>query len=211
MSTFGNQALYTTKTLHLIRHGQAEHNLGLLGWENILDPELTSTGVQQASNLSKKVDQLKIDVIFVSPLRRTLHTALTIFEQLNRPLVATDLLREHVSLKRCDSRLPISKTKQQYSTVDFSLVEIDEDEEVKNRTTAESENELSQRAKNFLHFIQQRSEENIAVVAHHGFLRSFFSLMKEIPNSNANNYEGIDFYNCEHRIVCLNPDQAQQN
>ena len=184
---YGDKGL---KKIHLIRHGQAEHNLGQPGWENILDPHLTSTGIQQATDLSKTMDnQHEIDVILVSPLSRTLQTAQTIFGQLDRPFLATDLCRESISLKKCDSRNPISEKKQQYSKINFSLVETNEDEEVKRRRETESEEELAERASQFLHFIQQRSEQNIAVVTHHGFLRKFFSLMKELPDSNANNYE----------------------
>jgi len=192
-----------TKTIHLIRHGQAEHNLGIPEADKILDPELTAHGEQQARDLSKKVDQYKIDVIFVSSLRRALHTALLVFEQANLPLLATDQCRERMSMKPCDVRYPISKTKLNYSKVDFLLIKTDEDADVKNRISAELDDELLQRAKAFLHFIQQRSEKNIAVVAHGAFLRNFFSLMKEIPNSNANNYEGDDFNNGEHRVVYL--------
>ena len=60
--------------LYVVRHGQTEANVkNLFNGINTLD--LTDIGVKQAEELKNKMDNVDIDYIFCSPLKRTIHTA----------------------------------------------------------------------------------------------------------------------------------------
>lgn len=60
--------------LYVIRHGQTNSNKSnkLLG---IVDEEINETGYKQIVKVGKKLNKVKIDVCFTSPLKRTMQTA----------------------------------------------------------------------------------------------------------------------------------------
>ncbi|MFK3799101.1 MULTISPECIES: histidine phosphatase family protein [unclassified Pseudomonas] len=78
--------------LYLVRHGQTQANAEhrYLG---SLDPELTSTGREQAAALRLELPDA-IDGIVVSPLRRARQTAQIINYRLNLPLQVNEAFRE---------------------------------------------------------------------------------------------------------------------
>ncbi|KAM5343980.1 hypothetical protein ACJ41O_012517 [Fusarium nematophilum] len=63
--------------IHILRHGQALHNVDR-GYPH-RDPPLTEVGTQQASNVALPAQP---DLIVVSPMTRTIQTALIAFPQL---------------------------------------------------------------------------------------------------------------------------------
>ena len=73
--------------LILIRHGQSEWNAlnQFTGWK---DPDLTATGIQEARNAAKIINNLKInfDLVFTSALIRAQNTAEIILKEINQPL-----------------------------------------------------------------------------------------------------------------------------
>jgi len=189
------------KILHLIRHGEAVHNDAfnkhgideLLKWQ-YFDAELTSVGIKQADGLKfQLVDNMKPEIVVVSPLTRALQTATIAFHQVNEdsshsfspPLIALEEIREHFGERPCDKRSAVRNLKQRFPHVNFDLIETDEDtlwQEERESTFA-----LSQRAKRFFEWIQQRKETCIAVVTHGGFLSAFLPLVldpQDMENQN---------------------------
>ena len=75
--------------LILIRHGQSEWNAlnQFTGWK---DPGLTSTGIEEAHNAGKIINNLKInfDLVFTSALIRAQNTAEIILKEINQSLSA---------------------------------------------------------------------------------------------------------------------------
>ena len=73
--------------LILIRHGQSEWNAlnQFTGWK---DPDLTATGIEEAHNAGKIINNLKInfDLVFTSALIRAQNTAEIILEEINQSL-----------------------------------------------------------------------------------------------------------------------------
>ncbi|KAE8653928.1 Phosphoglycerate mutase-like protein 2 [Hibiscus syriacus] len=88
-SSPGLYPLHRCKTLHLVRHAQGIHNVaGDIDFSNYLseeffDAHLTPLGWQQVDNLRKHVHETglskKIELVIVSPLLRTLQTAVGVF------------------------------------------------------------------------------------------------------------------------------------
>ena len=73
--------------LILIRHGQSEWNASnqFTGWK---DPGLTLTGIEEAHNAGKIINNLKInfDLVFTSALIRAQNTAEIILKEINQSL-----------------------------------------------------------------------------------------------------------------------------
>ncbi|KAI1750760.1 histidine phosphatase superfamily [Xylaria castorea] len=94
-------------TIHIIRHAQAVHNVTRNFKHNahlLPDPELTELGYQQCATLAAELASLSdIELVFASPMQRTIQTALATFKtytQSKRIVLLPDL-------KECDS-LPTS-------------------------------------------------------------------------------------------------------
>eukprot|EP00026_Physarum_polycephalum_P015029 Phypoly_transcript_15611.p1 GENE.Phypoly_transcript_15611~~Phypoly_transcript_15611.p1 ORF type:complete len:252 (+),score=42.34 Phypoly_transcript_15611:49-756(+) len=189
------------KIIHLIRHGQAQHNVD--NKYDILDPTLTALGNQQAKDLGKRFESIDVQLVVVSPLRRTVETALNVFASdkfKEVPVVANEYCRESYGVVICDKRRNLAEIKADFaSRVDFSLIETEEDTWWE--PTKEPEEHLILRATEFYNFLRVQSYTKIAVVAHHQFLRALSGLLRQKPHSNAHAYTSDDFENCEARIV----------
>jgi broad specificity phosphatase PhoE len=194
----------TRKVIHLIRHGQALHNVD--NAYNILDPPLTALGESQARNLAPTFESIGVDLVVVSPLRRTVQTALNIFSTPRYesvPIISNELCREFYGQLLCDKRRNLTEIRAEFeqSKVDFSQIETNEDTWWE--TTKEPEQHLVWRAIEFYSFLKAQPQRNIAVVTHHGFLRTFFMLLRRSPHSNTQIYEDDEFRNGEVRLVFI--------
>ena len=94
-----------TINLYCIRHGEATHNvlyekIGMKAFinNNYYDTKLTNKGFNQSIELGKNWEEKnKIELVIVSPLSRTLQTAINIFKDTNVKIVAYDFLKEYKS------------------------------------------------------------------------------------------------------------------
>jgi Histidine phosphatase superfamily (branch 1) len=127
----------STQKIFLIRHAQTEYNilnqqaleqnLGKAHFKHVpdlVDCDISSNGYNQAQEAAKKVEELDIDLVLVSPMRRALRTASLIFE--NHPkkpkLLALPMIRE-IFASSCDIPKEFSKVKEEFPHVDFTLIE----------------------------------------------------------------------------------------
>lgn len=79
--------------LYLIRHGQSEWNeLGKV--QGQVNTNLTEKGKEQAVNLANRLITENINIIYTSDLNRANDTAKIISEQINKPLISSEFLRE---------------------------------------------------------------------------------------------------------------------
>eukprot|EP00891_Asterochloris_glomerata_P008881 jgi/Astpho2/8881/e_gw1.00129.54.1_t len=146
------------QVIHWIRHGEGWHNIG---YENSEDAHLTPLGWQQTNGLRQHIaaqsPALNIELVVVSPLRRTLETAAGVFGMdgagegrpllmqgqqgvtheisphaalvapAGLPFLAHEGCRERVGENLCDRRKDLSQVRQHFPAVDFSMVESDVD------------------------------------------------------------------------------------
>jgi len=182
------------KLLSLVRHAQGFHNqakanatrdkthdpphavlfentTGKLYW----DAELTKKGRKQCNNrrLNLLVSEAAFsepEVVLVSPMRRTLHTATLIYGRGSRPFIATEWAREKIDAYVCEGRSSLSQLRKGYSHVDFSAVETEEDTWFYN--AKEDDHAVQHRARMLLQLVASRSEKHIAIVSHKHFLRN---------------------------------------
>lgn len=207
------------KILHLVRHAQGEHNAACAideknaFSEEYEDPNLTELGRGQCAFLAENVqanDALtSAQLLVVSPMKRTIQTALGSFPHLTEkfPWVACEHCREQSGAHPCDRRRPISELKELFPKIDFSEIESDVDPLYpKYGDVREPIADLNQRNKEFLMWIASRPEREIIVVTHSAFLES---LLRDVLKLS----EGQDdcwFENCEMRTYAVNlPPKAE--
>ena len=184
------------KNIICIRHGRAFHNVlsdkigeKAFSLKESFDAPLVEEGILQAKELGENSKQLKnIDIVFVSPLTRTLQTAESIFKknQIVR-IVALDKMKEFpLGIEICNKRRNRIELKEKFKKVDFSLLDSDSDQ-MWREDRYEKIEELKERIDEFKKFIMNENDNNIAIVSHNNFL-------KELLFQNC----GDETYNLDH-------------
>jgi broad specificity phosphatase PhoE len=79
--------------LYLARHGVTEHNLKEI-YMGQRDIELNETGIKQAHELGKKMKNIDVDFIIVSPLKRAKQTAEIVNQYINKKIILDNRLKE---------------------------------------------------------------------------------------------------------------------
>ena len=166
------------KTLYFIRHGKATHNEGFdsNGYKAFYDIKykdstLVSEGIKESKLLGDSWDiKDDIEIIFTSPLKRTLQTTMNIFEKSNIDIVALDELREFPSgLHWCNNRSNIDVLQKLFPVINFKNINSNTDNYWKH-TRYETYEELDERINTFIQFIKKHDYSKIAVVGHCSFI-----------------------------------------
>ncbi|KAI3971695.1 hypothetical protein MKW92_022036, partial [Papaver armeniacum] len=199
--------LHRTKTLHLVRHAHGAHQLEVedrdaLKSEELFDAQLSLQGWQQVDNLNKHINECglakKVELVIVSPLLRTMQTAVGAFggagdyadgtdvtplmvanagnsnrsatSNINTPpFLAVELCRERLGVYYCNRRRATSEYRTIFPAIDFSLIENEEDVLWK----ADSSTEVKVHKLLICAILSRlwtRKEKEIAVVTHSCFL-----------------------------------------
>jgi broad specificity phosphatase PhoE len=159
---------------------------------SLTDARLDDTGKAQATTLGLRIREARmvVDIVFVSPLTRTLETGSLMFPDRGAaggggggggsgssrgvPFYAVELCREAHGGHPCDQRRPISVVRKEFPHVDFSGVGTDEDT-WHNPERRETVREVAIRCDKFLTFLRSRPERNIVVVSHGVFLETLLN------------------------------------
>lgn len=167
-----------SKLLYCIRHGLAEHNINYHKYgvqtfydPNYVDTKLLTHGFKQASELRETWEDINnIELVIVSPLRRTLQTANELFKGINIPIIALECCREYPMGKQtCNKRSERDYLQKMYPHINF-------DDLTTNLDTLwlphreESIDELNVRIHKLKQFVLDRPETNIAFVNHSSFI-----------------------------------------
>ena len=120
------------KYSYFIRHGVSlhnvlYHNLGKRVFYDARYPDtkLTPKGVQQSITLANTWKDInKIELVLCSSLSRTLETARNIFNHMNIPIFALDILKEFPQgLQTCNKRTDKKILINEYPEIDFTNVD----------------------------------------------------------------------------------------
>lgn len=169
--------------LFFIRHGQGEHTLDIPKSLHIDDPPLTSRGVEQAKELKRVFPLTHEDIIFISPLRRTLQTALIWSDNIDCRKIVTPFVSPRMfpivpgkNTLPCDKILDLEVIKKGYQTIEIDMkASIDLWYEGINTIP---ESKFSKIAQDFIHTCKRLQKEKIYIVSHDGTItsyRQFFS------------------------------------
>ncbi|KAF2844820.1 phosphoglycerate mutase family protein-like protein [Plenodomus tracheiphilus IPT5] len=195
--------------IHLIRHAQGEHNA--TRDYTIRDAVLTPKGKEQCRTLRSAFQYHdEVDVVFASPLRRTIQTAaLSLGPALARkdvPFILLPVLQE-VSNIGCD--VGIADTADDVTRllpelfaedeVEFDIEKIDASAVIKGWNTkqgywAYEKEAISRRAADLRNLLFQRPEHQIVLVTHGAFAH-FLTEDWDVEDPMT----GTAYKNCEHR------------
>lgn len=153
------------KTIYFVRHGESEMNVGdaWIGDNTVL----TKKGKKQAKHIASRCENLSIEVVISSTIKRADETAEIIKNKLKKPLEYSNLFSERkwpseqVGLLKNNKKAKEIHRLVHDNFCNFKFRYSDE----------ENFNDLKKRVKKALAFLESRSEKNILVVTHGFFLR----------------------------------------
>ncbi len=198
------------KIIHFVRHAEGYHNLankndnkyGYLR-ADLMDASITKYGISQCQDLhhSTKDKMKKVELLVVSPMHRTIQTALHSFPQLQTsiPWIALEAVREQTGSHPCDKRNPITQHKNTYKTVNFDSITHDHDPLYDKYFLREPDTDVVKRCNEFLEWLGTRQEKEIIVVTHSAYLRHLFNKVLHTTSE----YDRTTFANCEIRSYIL--------
>ncbi|MCR5832953.1 MAG: histidine phosphatase family protein [Candidatus Saccharibacteria bacterium] len=162
----------------LVRHGETDWNLEsrLMGQTDI---PLNKHGIEQAHTLKDSLAGVEFDCCFSSPLLRAKETADIIREDRNCDVVCDDLLMERFGGK-------------------FEGQVLDSWAEVTKDETAETSDQLLDRARNFFEKLKKTKCNAVLVVTHNGILKNLRHVIK--GNTGPLDYHSDSFKNCEFEV-----------
>ncbi|KAJ6337664.1 hypothetical protein OIU76_007361 [Salix suchowensis] len=210
--------LHRTKTIHLVRHAQGIHNVegekdnNAYLSEELFDAHLTPLGWRQVDNLRKHVYECgvnkKIELVIVSPLLRTMQTAVGVFggerymDGINAPSIDGGKCGEKEFIHVTEEE-PLVNIGPYFQQLIFHW-QIESDEDVLWRADVrEKDDEVAARGQKFLNWLWTRKEKEIAVVSHSGFL---YHTLRGFGNDCYPSVKSeicTHFANCELRSVVL--------
>jgi len=166
-----------TRVLHCLRHAQGTHNIAVAtegegayaNWD-YRDARLTPTGFEQAKSAVAKMATLECDAILVSPLSRTIQTAVTAIPSGCDRMFALELIRERYGLNPCDLRREKNELQKEFPMINFDTLENETD----HLWSPEREPlpTLQKRANDFLAYIFENAfcGRQVGIVTHNDFL-----------------------------------------
>ena len=166
----------------MIRHGQGEHTLDLPKSLQHSDPSLTSLGIEQARKLKAQFHLTEEDVIFISPIRRTLETAVIFTENVNcrkivSPLVSPRMfpILPYKKTLPCDEILALERIKNEYQNFELDMKSPAELWSTGINTLAEQL--FEDLARSFIRKCRQLNKDRVYIVSHDGTITSYRQLI----------------------------------
>lgn len=92
------------------------------------------------------------------------------------------MIREEHGVHLCDKRRPKTRQMHEFPTVDFSLLETEEDTMFLS-DRRETKTEVASRVYNFLEWLECRSEKHVGVASHSAWLLTAFNANFECEDS----------------------------
>ncbi len=179
--------------IYLIRHGQSEWNKSnkIQGQH---DTKLTELGKNQAMLLGNSLINENIDIIYTSDLTRAYDTAEIISNIINKPLIASNLIRE-INFGVWEG-LTSNEVKENYK--DEYNIWLKEPDKL-NIQGLERLEDLQKRAMTFMNrIVQENSNKNIAIVSHGAILKTIILGLLDIEISH---YKNISLSNVSLSII----------
>lgn len=202
------------KKLYFLRHGNAEHNEWKWKLVNIItrtkcpiiDPKLTLKGQEEAAKNKDRVREIGIDLVYCSPLTRTIQTCLISTDLINTDIILIPQLRERLKknsdIGSCKDTLKDSYT--DHAKLNFSFMakkywwNSDESDDINTKHSVIKESDLDFEIRIWLIIILclLKDEEKILIVSHskvHKLLSpSFFGI--STGDVRSLDVKGLEFF-----------------
>lgn len=172
------------KDFYVFRHGQTDMNLAGRWQGQGIDMPLNATGIKEAEELAKELQNSGIEIIYTSPLLRAVQTAEIVSEVLEAPVHIEKGLVEG-SFGEAEGR-----TKPEIAIMFPDIIGAWESLEPETMdiffTGGESKREIQERVMKTLHKIAQEPYQTVGISAHSAVLRClilFFGVkMQRVPH-----------------------------
>lgn len=152
--------------LLLVRHGVSEHNTSDVISGGTSNPNLSQAGVKQVEEVSKIIDNNKIDQVYASPLIRAKRTA-QILTDFQKDIITDDRLKEMDFGSWEGQHAEELKVKCPDAFDDLGTINSKYTKYAKNGETFE---QVADRVEEFLAEIQPYSDDKTIMVVCHGFV-----------------------------------------
>ena len=164
--------------LIFVRHGQGEHTLDMPSSLHLKNPSLTTKGINQAELLSEKFTLTDKDIVFISPIRRTIETALIWTKNIDcrkivSPFVSPRIFPTRTNGKTlpCDEIINLEIIKRDYPELELDM----------NATSylwcrginTMSDSEYNKFAREFIESLRLLKRNKIYVVSHDGTITAY--------------------------------------
>ncbi|KAE8657019.1 Phosphoglycerate mutase family protein, putative isoform 1 [Hibiscus syriacus] len=202
------------KIIHLVRHGQATHNVegdkdrkALLS-DHLFDAQLSPLGLQQVCKLRKDVHASgllkKIDLVITSPLYRTMQTAMGVFGS-ESPADGgnNDNFLQPRGQRPCDMRRRVSECRALFPSMTLQWQMDGEEDSMWNPDVRESEEEMAARMVLFMEWLWTRPEQEIVIVSHGIILQHILYVLGNDCHPTVRSALCKRFDNCELRPVVI--------
>jgi len=176
------------KKLYYVRHGLSQANVDNV-WTGQSETELTKEGIKQASARGRDMNKnaIKVDLIISSPLSRALHTARLIAKEIGYPENKIEINPLFVERNYgIFENTPVEDFFSEHTIKDMDQME-----------GAESMEDLHERAKKALIYLNTIEHDNILVVSHGTFGRALRRAVNKEPHTHEYNYESVRLANAE--------------
>lgn len=152
--------------LLLVRHGISEHNTSDVISGGTSNPNLSQAGVKQVEEISKIIDNNKIDQVYASPLIRAKRTA-QILTDFQKDIITDDRLKEMDFGSWEGQHAEGLKVKYPDAFDDLGTINSKYTKYAKDGETFE---QVADRVEDFLAEIQPNSNDKTIMVVCHGFV-----------------------------------------
>ena len=152
------------KTVYFVRHGESEDNSAPIIQNG--DTALNEKGFSQADAIAKRLANLEFDILIASPLLRAQQTAHIISEKTNKKIITSELFVEY---RRPSEQFGL--TRNDPATVKLIKSYFAALREGTTYKDGEGFQEMYDRAKKCLQYLESLPENKIVVVMHGVFLK----------------------------------------
>jgi broad specificity phosphatase PhoE len=168
------------KKIYLIRHGESEGNAGPI--RQSPESPLTEKGIYQANKITERLQHLDFDLLISSPFKRAFQTAEIVSEKTGKKIIQNELFIERIRPTE-----QIDQPKNSEESIHSEMLYGQAFKENKKYKDGESFEEIVQRAKNALSFLEEQPNEHIVVITHGVFLKVICALVLLQNHINSEN------------------------
>ena len=171
--------------IYYVRHGQTDLNLAKKMQGGGTEKELNETGVSQAYNTKKELENVKYDLVICSPMKRAKQTAEIINEGRDIPIITDERIRER-KLGDYEGRDVTEEMEKRIWNYDLNY----------QIPGGENLHDFEKRILDFFEDIKQKyADKTVLIVAHGGIAKVIKMHLYGMPKSK--NLSEIGMENCE--------------
>lgn len=171
--------------IYYVRHGQTDLNLAKKMQGGGTEKELNETGVSQAYNTKKELENVKYDLVICSPMKRAKQTAEIINEGRDIPIITDERIRER-KLGDYEGRDVTEEMENNIWNYKLNY----------NIPNGENLHDFEKRIDEFFEDIKEKyHDKSVLIVAHGGIAKVIKAHLYGMPESQ--NLAEISMNNCE--------------